>query len=118
MRPWSEEEISLLVSKLGNMTVPEISKLMGRSTRSIMSRANYLGYRTNLTTNGTPARLSNPRVKRSKFVFTPAEQREMSLIKLLLTKAQSQAAIINRPANVNLELLGIAYRQYKAMAGL
>lgn len=113
MRPWSEEEVSLLVSKLGNMTVPEISVLIGRSTRSILWRANSLGYRTNLTTDGKPALPSKPRVKRSKFVFTIEECRKIRLIKLMLSKAQSCAATINRPANINFDALAAAYREYR-----
>lgn len=118
MKHWNSVETDFLISKIGNTTVSQISRLMGRSERSIGARANYLGYRTNLTTSGKPALLSRPRVAQSKFIFTPEEQRKMSLIKLMLAKAQSQAATINRPANVNLDLLGVAYRAYKARMNL
>lgn len=118
MKHWNSIETDFLISKIGNTTVSQISRIMGRSVRSIGARANYLGYRTNLTTSGKPALLSRPRVNRSKFVFTPEEQKKMSLIKLMLTRAQSQAAMIGQPASINLELFAASYHEYKAMMHL
>lgn len=118
MKQWSLEEEELLISKLGNTTTKEISKLLGRSVIAVQFRANRMGLRTRLTGNGNPCVFCKNSTARDSGIFSAEEYDKIYLIKYMLLMAKRQVNRIGQPVNINLDAFAASYQEYKTRMNL